>query len=348
MLDVATAAAVSPATVSRALRDDPRITEEVRNRVKSCATRLHYAPNPLVQALMTQRRRKLGPHGETIALITNVPDDAWKSKDVCRWYMRGIQERAEELGYHVEILSLRELRGDAERLRHVLVARGIRGVILGFSQQEDETATLETGDFCVVGLGTYFRRLAVDRVQLHGFFNVKLAFERMRAHGYRRPALLAPVRNNEIVGGQWSAAALNEQWRRPREEQCPPFMVEGERVNMLLFREWIEECRPDALLVYKIGVNELLARLKLDVPRDIGLACLFGTEDERRDHAGIDGNLDRVGAAAVDLLVQKMHTHERGMPEHPRDVLITGSWQEGPTLPERRGQKRRSRPALPA
>lgn len=348
MLDVAAAAAVSPATVSRALRDDPRITPEVRTRVKACAVRLNYAPNPLVQALMTQRRRKLGPHGETIALITNVPDDAWRTKDVCRWYLRGIEERAEELGYHVEVLSLREMRDDAERLRHVLVARGIRGLILGFSQQEDETATLETGDFCVVGLGTYFRRLAVDRVQLHGFFNVKLAFERMRAHGYRRPALLAPVRNNEIVGGQWSAAALNDQWRRPQEEQCPPFMVEGERVNMALFRKWIEECKPDALLVYKVDVSELLARLKLDVPRDIGVACLFGTEGERRDHAGIDGNLDRVGAAAVDLLVQKMHTHERGMPDHPRDVLITGSWQEGPTLPDRPTQRRRSRLAMPA
>ena len=344
MLDVAAAAAVSRATVSRALRDDPRITESVRQRVKNCASKLGYSPNPLVQALMAQRRRKQGgDHGETIALVTNVPGEAWRSKDVCRWYFAGIEERAKQLGYHLEVISLSEMGGDVRKLRRVLSARGIHGVILGFSQQEDTTAALKLDEFCVVGLGTYFRRMPVDRVELHGFFNVKLAFEQMRAHGYRRLALLAPVRNNDIVGGQWSAAALNDQWQRPSEEQCPPFMT-GLRVDMNAFRKWFETHQPDALLVYKVEVMELLDRLKLRVPQDVGIAYLFGTEGERHSMAGIDGNLDRVGAASVDLLVQKMHTHERGMPDHPRDVLITGSWHEGPTLPERSTQKRRPRP----
>lgn len=344
MQDVAEAAEVSLATVSRALRDDPRITAAVRKRVKAAAESIGYTPNPLVQALMTQRRRRLESHEETLALVTNVPDGVWRKKDVCRWYLQGIEARAQQLGYRIELFSLAELRGDVARLRRVLVARGIRGVILGFSTSEDNVAPLDVKDFCVVGLGTYFRPLEVDRVQLHGFFNVKLAFERMRAHGYRKPALITPVRNNAVVGGQWSAAALNDQWQRPPEEQCPPLMVEGEQVNMAIFSDWFEHHRPDALLAYKFDVMEVLERLRLHVPQDVGVAQLFGTEKERSSMAGIDGNLDRVGAAAVDLLVQKMHIHERGMPDHPRDVLITGSWRDGPTLPPRPAQKRIARP----
>ena len=345
MAEVAAAAGVSGATVSRALRDDPRITDAVRERVKSAAARLGYSPNPLVQALMAQRRRKLEPHGESIALVTSVPEQEWKTKDVCVWYWRGIQERAQQLGYQIEVVCLEDMHGNPARLRRALITRGIRGVILGFSQRDDQTARLDVSDFCVVGLSTYFRRLPVDRVQLHGFFNVKLAFQEMRALGYGRPGLIAPVRNNAIVGGQWSAAALDEQWQRPPEEQCPPLMVEGDVVNTMVFREWFDRYQPDALLVYKIGVMELLQRLRLSVPQNVGVAYLFGTEDERQTMAGIDGSLDRVGAASVDLLVQKMHIHERGMPEHPREVLITGTWQPGPTLPKRVPPKRGTRGA---
>ena len=335
MQEVAQAAGVSNATVSRALRDDPRIRPEVRKQVKAAAVTLGYAPNPLVQALMTQRRRKLEPHGETIALVTTVSEEAWRKKDVCLWYWKGLSDRAAQLGYQLEAFSMEDLHIHPARLKRVLVARGIRGVILGFSQKDDLTKVLDVSDFCVVGLSTYFSRLAVDRVQLHGFYNVKMAFRQMRALGYRRPGLIAPVRNNAIVGGQWSAAALDEQWQRPIDEQCPPLMVEGEVLDTKSFREWFEQHQPDALLVYKIGVMELLERLRVAVPKDVGVAYLFGTEMERRTMAGIDGNLDWVGAATVDLLVQKMHVHEHGMPVHPREVLITGTWQAGATLPER-------------
>lgn len=340
ILDVAAAAGVSSATVSRALRDDPRITPVVRHRVKASAIELGYAPNPLVQALMAQRRRKQEPHEETIAVVTSVPEAEWRKKDVCRWYWQGMQDRAAQLGYCLTVICLDDLHGNPARLQRVLTARGIRGVILGFSQLDDHVAKLKVDDFCVVGLSTYFHKLRVDRVQLHGFFNVKLAFEQMRALGYRRPGLIAPTRNNAIVGGLWSAAALDENWQRPVEEQCPPLMVDSDKVGMNVFCDWLERYKPDALLAYKIGVAELLRRLRLEVPKDVGAAYLFGTNKERETMAGIDGNLDRVGAAAVDLLVQKMHVHERGMPEHPREVLITGSWQPGPTLPERSVQTR--------
>jgi len=335
MTDVAALAGVSCATVSRALRDDPRISPGVRECVKKAALEVAYHPNPLVQALMSQRRRKQDLHGESIALVTSVDEREWRKKDVCRWYWQGLSRRAEELGYQLQVLCLKDIHDNSARMKQVLEARGIRGVILGFSQPDDRTERLDVSSFCVVGLSTYFQRLAVDRVQLHGFYNVKLAFRQMRALGYKRPALIAPVRNNAIVGGQWSAAALDEQWQRPADEQCPPLMIEGETVNMRLFREWFEKHKPDALLVYKICVMELLERLRLQVPNDVGIAYLFGTESERSSMAGIDGSLDRVGAATVDLLVQKMHVHEHGMPEHPREVLITGDWRHGPTLPER-------------
>lgn len=339
MADIAEAVGVSSSTVSRALRDDPRITVDLRCRIKELARRMGYVPNPLVQALMTQRRRHAALDGERLALVTHDPQDAWQSKDVCRWYLHGIQRRAEQLGCQVEVVSFEEFHHDPGRLCEVLRARGIRGVILGFSRDVEEAGWINVHDFSVVGLGTYFSGLKVDRVHLNGFYNVKLAMLQLRELGYQRPGLVAPVRNNAVVGGQWSAAALDDQWQRPVEQSCPPFMVEGMKVDMGIFRQWVEEYRPDAIIAYKVKVIELLERLRLRVPEDVGVAYLFGTEEERRTMAGIDGNLSHVGEAAVDLLLQKMMTNQRGFPEHPRDVMIAGNWCEGPTVRRQAGTR---------
>lgn len=332
MADVAAAVGVSVATVSRALRDDPRISEEVKLKIREAALKLNYVPNPLVQSLMTQRRTGRGALGETMALITNYPQDAWHQKDVCRWYFAGLSRRAKQLGYRMEVFSLEAMNHDPQRLRSVLRARNIHGAILGFSKDLEHPVTPQISDLCVVGLSTYFRNLPVDRVHLNGFHNVKLALHQLRALGYNRPALISPASNNQIVGSQWTAAALDEQWQRPMSEQCPPFLVEGASVNMKRFQAWFDEFQPDAVLAYKTPVIELLERMRLQVPGDIGVAYLYGTELEKKTMAGIDGNLEEVGAAAVELLAQKLQINERGIPAHAREVMIAGSWQNGPTV----------------
>jgi len=70
MEEIAVRLKISAATVSRALRNDPRISEPVRQRVRETAAAMGYRPNPLVSALMASRRRR-GGNGEvdTIALV---------------------------------------------------------------------------------------------------------------------------------------------------------------------------------------------------------------------------------------------------------------------------------------
>jgi len=327
MEDVAKAVGVSAATVSRALRGDGRISVARRSAVEAAARAMGYQPHPLVQALMTQRRTGRTAAGEVLAVITDYKDEAWRQKDVCCWYWKGMEGRARQLGYRLEMFSLGGAGLDRHRLRGVLLARGVRGAILGFSREAEDGLVPEVEGLCVVGLSTYFRGLAVDRVHLHGFHNVKLALSRLRQAGYHRPALVAPVRNNAVVGGQWSAAALEEQWQRPPEERCPPFLVPVHGLKMTAFQQWFDTHQPDALLSYKVRVDELLQRLGRS---GVGVAYLFGTEQERATQSGIDGNLDRVGAAAVDLLVQKLQLNEAGLPEFPRDVLIAGTWRDAP------------------
>lgn len=83
--DVAQMAHVSRSTASRALVDDPRISEPTRSAVKQAASVLKYVPNAAARSLRAQRTRILGlllanlsdpVHGQIAAAFEN---EAWAS-----------------------------------------------------------------------------------------------------------------------------------------------------------------------------------------------------------------------------------------------------------------------------
>jgi LacI family transcriptional regulator/LacI family repressor for deo operon, udp, cdd, tsx, nupC, and nupG len=66
--DIARAAGVSHSTVSRALRDSPLISGEMRDRIQRLAQEMGYTPNALAQSLQTR-------HSHTIGLVvTSIAD----------------------------------------------------------------------------------------------------------------------------------------------------------------------------------------------------------------------------------------------------------------------------------
>jgi DNA-binding LacI/PurR family transcriptional regulator len=285
---------------------------------------------------MANRRRKGGAGAvDVIALITNYGGrEDWRKKDVCRWEFEGIQRRAKELGFRIEVFALGDYGGDASHLRATLRARAIRGVLLGFSREASDGVAFDCEGFCVAGLSAYFPDVVVDRANFHGFFNVQLALDHMHRLGYRRPALIVPDLNNRVSNNLWSGAFLDWQRRLPRRDRCEPF-IPPENVTATEFSDWLYRNSPDSLLVYKMPVRNFLVKRGVRVPDDIGVAYLYRTSDEKGT-AGIDGNLDFVGAAALDLVVERLYANNTRPSEHPKEVLIKGTWYEGATLPPRK------------
>lgn len=113
--DVAAAAGVSQATVSRALRNDPNIATKTRQHVEEVARLLHYVPNELGRNLKNQATGR-------IAFVADLDNPLWPLL-----VARGHDELMKR-GYGMTLLAE---HGDPTEMAANLASGGVDGVIIG-------------------------------------------------------------------------------------------------------------------------------------------------------------------------------------------------------------------------
>ncbi|RKD89881.1 LacI family DNA-binding transcriptional regulator [Mangrovibacterium diazotrophicum] len=129
--DLARELNVSISTVSRALKDHPDISEEVRKKVKRLAAERNYSPNPLAMGLLKQATRMIG------IIVPDLVTHFYSS------IISGIESVAKEKGYFVVIASSNEkLEKEKESIANLLQAR-VEGLIICMSRETTNTEHLE-------------------------------------------------------------------------------------------------------------------------------------------------------------------------------------------------------------
>src|SRR6266700_3102097 len=91
--DVARAARVSVATVSRVQNDSASVTEPTRRRVRAVAQRMGYSPHAAARSLSTSKTGGLG------VLLPDLYGEFYSE------LIRGIDQTAQRHGYHVLLAS---------------------------------------------------------------------------------------------------------------------------------------------------------------------------------------------------------------------------------------------------
>src|SRR5689334_2943501 len=108
---LATLANVSPMTVSLALRNHPRISAATRERVKKVAAAQGYQPDPVIAKLMHHLRKQRGHRvRSTLCGLQMRPltRDPQREIDYGTEVLRGARQRAESLGFRMDVLSIDE------------------------------------------------------------------------------------------------------------------------------------------------------------------------------------------------------------------------------------------------
>ena len=334
--DVADRAGVHRSTVALALRDHPRIPAATRTRLRALATQLGYRQNPLVAALMRSRRSGRAVKHVTMAFVTNYPTrEGWRPVHHDRPdYFPGAVERARDFGYKLEHFWLGEPGMTPARFSAILRARGIHGVIVGRLPPARPALELEWPHFSCVALGMTLRSPLLHQVTENHFATAWQAMQRCHERGYRRVGFVfAEANDSPRVGDRWLGAFLAQQALFPRADRLPP--CPAVPADEAAFRAWFERVRPDALLAnHARPVLAWLERMGRRVPRDVGLIDLAGDHPER-GYAGVYAEPAALGALAIDMLVGLMQRNETGVPRDQHEILLTGEWRDGTTLPPR-------------
>jgi DNA-binding LacI/PurR family transcriptional regulator len=120
--DIAQAAEVTPGTVSRALRDSPRVNPETKKRIQSLADEMGYSPDAQARSLVVGRTQTIG------VVVTTMTDPFISS------VVQAIESTAHDHGYAVVLTSSNDIPEREIEAVRMLQSRRVDGVIVTSSR----------------------------------------------------------------------------------------------------------------------------------------------------------------------------------------------------------------------
>ncbi|MBW8780592.1 MAG: LacI family DNA-binding transcriptional regulator [Verrucomicrobia bacterium] len=332
--DVAHAVGVSPASVSLALRNDPRISEARRLEIQAAAQKMAYRPNPSATALAHAKRNAIHqPIHATLAWL-NLWSEPEKLRQLKEFdaYWRGALAAAEKAGYRLEEFVAND-RLPVSRLEKILLARGITGLLLPPHRTQPEWERFDWGRFSIVRFGRSVEHPAAYVVTADHVANMMVAMAEIQRRGYARIAFVA-----EPADKRWylfEAGFLMAQQKIPESRRLPIFRVNkgAPTTSQQAMEAWLKKYKPDAVVTSIAETPGMLRKAGYRVPADIGIAVM-SVLDGNAD-SGIDQNPEEIGRAAVETLIGLIYGRQCGIPEYRRDILVRGRWVDGNTMPSR-------------
>jgi LacI family fructose operon transcriptional repressor len=313
--DVAAAAGVSTATVSRVLSDHPHVRSEVRDRVLAAVAELEYRPNLLARSLRTQQTN-------TIGLILS---------DIRNPFFAGISRAVEDIASeHGMTLILCNTDENPERealYLDLMRTEQVSGVILSPTQQIARLADLNL-DVPVVLVDRALKNGDVDAVLLDNLSAASELTTHLLEQGYRRiAALIGDTNTTGLERQRGYEAALREHGLAPL-----PALVKILRPQIdtgcAAAKQLLEAAQPpDAILagnsLLTAGVLQAIRERNLRIPQDVAVVGFDETVWASLVEPAITTMAqptDEIGKTATELLLQRIVAPQRPA----RKVILQG------------------------
>lgn len=330
---IAREAKVHLSTVSLALRNDPRIPQPTRDHIQAVARSLGYTPNPLVSLLMARVRRSNAAYRGTLAYVhTAQRGSPLLAGPVHRNFFAGAKRRAGELGYNLTEIFLTPGELNARRLPSMLQARGIVGLVIEHAPGPlcpDRQLPFDVAGFAAVALGIPLAKPQLHYVANDQYMRPILAAREVLKLGYRRLGLVVADQFDSAMAHRCSAGFWAVHEYIADLASLPVCRVREDEPEKLA--AWINRHRPDVVLGTSHSILTQLRTLGWNVPRDLGWVHLDWLPDHK-PAAGVHGNSEHTGAAAIELVVSQLHRGEVGEPGHTMSHLVAGTWMPGRTV----------------
>ncbi len=327
IVDVARAAQVSVATVSRALNHNDSVSPELAARVREAAERLGYRPNAVARNLRRQGTQVWA------LIITDINNPFYTA------LARGVEDVAQESGFSVLLCNSDEDRDKERRYLDVAEQERVAGVIWAPRSPDSEVSRLMASNIPLVAVDRSLDQ-PVDFITADSFEGAVTATEHLLSRGWQRPACITrPADTATTEQRRLGYEAVVRRHGLPEIVRHVPFHADGGRSVVAALLEASDP--PDSLLtadsLLALGALNELKERKVRVGRDIGLI----TFDDASWAPVVEPAMSviaqpayEIGTRAARLLVQRIRNEA---PEERQNVVLD-------TTLIVRGSSRRARP----
>jgi DNA-binding LacI/PurR family transcriptional regulator len=293
LTQIARKAGVSPATVSLALRGDPRVADATRQRVCRLAEKAGYVPNNVGRALRSRRSRLVG------YLLPDVTASFYSD------ILQGIGEAADAAGYSV-LTAITEHSVESERRHlHAFHEKRVDGVLVStFTEHAcKRLRTLERSGTPVVvcSNATFDRR--VPFVIIDNRRGGALAAEHLIELGHKRLGFCFSVAGAEERYAGAKGAAQRRRCRAPVRFRKPGDLRKGLRAGNR--PTGIVACTDFAALEVKHVADELGLRIPEDLSI-VGFDNLWFTGLPEFSFTTVAQPKREIGRLSMELLLKRI------------------------------------------
>jgi len=334
--DVAQAAGVSTATVSKFLNGGQRFTREVEERVAQAVRDLGYSSNPMARGMITGRTGNIG------IVVLDVRNPHFTS------LIRGASRPAAEAGLNLLFADIAE--GLAPELPTLqALSRRVDGLIVSARLSDEALAWLGTSDMPVVYYGGPPAQQDCSSVGIDNRAAAAMLGRHLRELGHRR------LRYVGFSGARWS----QERWLGlqqafegsgaglHRHDVAEASADEGERIasEVLLGAD-----APDAVVAYNdliaLGLLGQAQALGLSVPRDVSITGFDNIVYGRYTSPAlttVDSGSEQTGERAMRRLIARIGGDPAARSGHEliaSRVIVRGSTLGRPAVSRGEGRTR--------
>ena len=305
MKDIARELGVSVATVSRALKNSPRISVEQRQKIQQYAQEHNFMPNILAENLRHSRVQPV----KIIGVI--IPE-------LVHYYfasiLKGIEEKASAHGYHIMMAQSGEQYEREVQLCRSFFENKVCGIIVSQAKNTqcyDHFLRLQEAGVPLVFYDRICTGINASRVVVDDYMGAFNAVSHLIGTGCRRIAFFGSQMNLEIAknrfNGYKDALLKNGLPFSPELTRICDNRHDAEMMTPLMFEG---TTYPDAFFAINddtaIGILYTVKRMGMRVPEDI---CICGFTNDDRSSASdpmlttVEQRGVQVGEEAASILI---------------------------------------------
>jgi LacI family transcriptional regulator len=311
--DLADELGIAPSTVSKALRNNPVISEETRKKVNDLARRMNYKPNAIALSLRSNRTKTLG------LVIPEIVHHFFSL------VIAGIEDLAYDAGYNMIIFQTNESYNREVIGVQTLLASRVEGILISLSKETrnyDHLRNALDQGIPMVMFDRVTSDLETDKVTVDDYHGAYMAVNHLIRTGCRRISHLSgppglPIADLRRMGYSDALRDNNLEVNRDLIMYCDNFKQARIRTKQLMNMTQ----PPDAFFTVNdltaTGVIKSLLELAIPIPQQVSVIGFSNDELSQVTHPAlstVDQHGYQIGQASIQLLLDRLMAQGTTLP----------------------------------